>query len=117
VGKIPGWEVFAPVISFGSGHPNYGLQGPGDLKGRKWFHNPALFEPFLIKTNNIYLNLLFTYKLRANGKDKTLTKLSNLWGKIMLSYLMIFSAGALFWKCNYGLFVAFVNFNDVRDNW
>jgi hypothetical protein len=38
-------------------------------------------------------------------------------GKIMLSYIMIFSAGALLGSMIMGLFVAFVNFRDARDNW
>jgi hypothetical protein len=38
-------------------------------------------------------------------------------GKIMLSYIMIFLAGALLGSMIMGLFVAFVNFRDARDNW
>ncbi len=35
----------------------------------------------------------------------------------MLSYIMIFLAGALLGSMIMGLFVAFVNFKDARDNW
>jgi hypothetical protein len=35
----------------------------------------------------------------------------------MISYLMIFSAGVLCGSVIMGLFVAFVNFRDARDNW
>lgn len=35
----------------------------------------------------------------------------------MLSYIMIFLAGALLGSMIMGLFVAFVNFRDVMDNW
>jgi hypothetical protein len=38
-------------------------------------------------------------------------------GKIMLSYIMIFLSGALLGSMIMGLFVAFVNFIDARDNW
>jgi hypothetical protein len=34
----------------------------------------------------------------------------------MLSYIMIFLAGALLGSMIMGLFVAFVNFRDARDN-
>jgi hypothetical protein len=34
----------------------------------------------------------------------------------MLSYIMIFLAGALFGSMIMGLFVALVNFRDARDN-
>ncbi len=35
----------------------------------------------------------------------------------MISYLMWFSAGVLCGTILMGLFVAFVNFRDARDNW
>jgi hypothetical protein len=37
-------------------------------------------------------------------------------GNIMLSYIMIFLAGALLGSMIMGLFVAFVNFRDAGDN-
>ena len=38
-------------------------------------------------------------------------------GKIMFSYIMVFLAGALVGSMIMGLFVAFVNFRDAKDNW
>jgi hypothetical protein len=35
----------------------------------------------------------------------------------MLSYIMIFLAGALFGSMIMGLFVAFVNLGDTKDSW
>jgi len=35
----------------------------------------------------------------------------------MFSYMMIFLAGALVGSMIMGLFVAFVNFRDAKDNW
>ena len=35
----------------------------------------------------------------------------------MFSYIMIFLAGALLGSMIMGLFVAFVNFRDTKDNW
>jgi len=35
----------------------------------------------------------------------------------MLSYIMIFLAGALFGSMIMGLFVAFVNLRDTKDSW
>ena len=35
----------------------------------------------------------------------------------MFSYIMIFLAGALLGSMMMGLFVAFVNFRDRKDNW
>jgi hypothetical protein len=35
----------------------------------------------------------------------------------MLSYLMVFSAGALLGSMIMGLLVAFVNYRDARDDW
>jgi hypothetical protein len=38
-------------------------------------------------------------------------------GEIMFSYIMVFLAGALVGSMIMGLFVAFVNFRDAKDNW
>ena len=35
----------------------------------------------------------------------------------MFSYIMVFLAGALLGSLMMGLFVAFVNFRDGKDNW
>lgn len=35
----------------------------------------------------------------------------------MFSYMMIFLAGALLGSMVMGLYVAFVNFRDAKDNW
>jgi hypothetical protein len=35
----------------------------------------------------------------------------------MFSYIMVFLAGALVGSMIMGLFVAFVNFRDAKDNW
>ena len=35
----------------------------------------------------------------------------------MFSYIMVFLAGALLGSMMMGLFVAFVNFRDAKDNW
>ena len=50
--------------------------------------------------------------LRANVRGNYAKK-----EKIMLSYLMVFSAGALVGSMLMGLYVAFINKKDARDDW
>jgi hypothetical protein len=38
-------------------------------------------------------------------------------GAIMISFIMVFAAGVLCGSIIMGLYVAFVNFRDARDNW